>query len=200
MRELKNSVRQILRQRKDAMIPEDRLEKSRRICRHLMKIIRNGETVMVFTSKEKEVNTQPLILALFAHGNPVVVPIIVQEDVSLRLSYLRDFSALVPSTFGVPEPIGSEIPAAADDVGTIILPMLGFDRKGGRIGYGAGYYDRFLSKHPTLRKIGVAFACQEFDGLPVDENDIRMDSIITEDGIVYPHGGLRDGDQRHAGT
>ena len=67
--------------------------------------------------------------------------------------------------------------------------MLGFDRHGGRIGYGAGYYDRFLSKHPGLRKIGIAFACQEFDGLPVDENDIRMDYIITENGIAYPEGG-----------
>ena len=165
-----------------------------------MKIIRSGETVMVFTSKEKEVNTKPLIMALFNRGNPVVVPIIVKEDCSLRLSYLRDFSALVPSTFGVPEPIGSEIPAAAQDIHTIILPMLGFDRKGGRIGYGAGYYDRFLSKNPDLRKIGIAFACQEVDSLPVDENDISMDAVITEDGIVYPDGGVRGGDQRNHHT
>jgi 5-formyltetrahydrofolate cyclo-ligase len=186
MRETKESVRKILRQRKEAMVPEDRLEKSQRICRHLMGIIRNGETVMVFTSKEKEVNTKPLIMALFRSKNPVVVPIIVKEDYSLRLSYLRDFSALVPSTFGVPEPIGSEIPVDAGDISTIILPMLGFDRAGGRIGYGAGYYDRFLSKNTGLKKIGIAFACQEVESLPVDENDIRMDTIITEDGIVYP--------------
>ena len=153
-----------------------------------MEIIKDKETVMVYTSKEKEVNTEPLITALFGKGNPVVVPIIVKEDVSLRLSYIRDFSALVPSTFGVPEPIGSEIPAAAGDIDTIILPMLGFDRKGGRIGYGAGYYDRFLSKNPDLRKIGIAFACQEANDLPLEENDIRMDSIVTEDGIVYPAG------------
>jgi 5-formyltetrahydrofolate cyclo-ligase len=188
MREQKNRVRQILRERKDAMLPEDRERNSQKISRHIMKIIRPGETVMVFTSKEKEVNTKPLILALFKKDNPVVVPIIVKEDVSLRLSYLRDLSALVPSTFGVPEPIGNEIPALAKDVGTIILPMLGFDRKGGRIGYGAGYYDRFLEKNPGLRKIGVAYACQEFEGLPTDENDIRMDVIITEDGVVYPPG------------
>jgi 5-formyltetrahydrofolate cyclo-ligase len=74
--------------------------------------------------------------------------------------------------------------------------MLGFDRAGGRIGYGAGYYDRFLSKNPGMRKIGIAFACQEVERLPVDENDIRMDVIITEDGIVYLDGGA-DGDQRH---
>jgi len=200
MRELKNSIRKILRQKKEAMLPEDRLEKSQRICRHLMAIIRDKETVMVYTSKEKEVNTVPLIHALFRQKNPVVVPIIVKEDVSLRLSYLRDFSALVPSTFGVPEPIGNEIPAAAEDIGTIVLPMLGFDRTGGRIGYGAGYYDRFLSKNRNLRKIGIAFACQEVDSLPVDENDIRMDAIITEDGMVYPDGGTGSGDQRHRDT
>ena len=199
MSEDKDRVRKILRGKKEAMVPEERLEKSYRICRYLTKIIRDGETVMVFTSKEKEVNTRPLIQALFRKGNPVVVPIIVKEDFSLRLSYLRDFSVLVPSTFGVPEPIGSEIPAAAEDIGTIILPMLGFDRTGGRIGYGAGYYDRFLSKNQNLRKIGIAFACQEVENLPVDENDIRMDVIITENGIVYPEGGV-DGDQRHRDT
>jgi len=188
LREQKENVRKVLRLKKEAMLPEERLEKSRGICRHLMKIIRDTETVLVFTSKEKEVNTRPLIEALFRKGNPVVVPIIVKEDVSLRLSYLRDFSALVPSTFGVPEPIGSEIPARAEDVGTIILPMLGFDRAGGRIGYGAGYYDRFLSKNPGLRKIGIAFACQEVGSIPVDENDIRMDAVLTEDGIVYNAG------------
>jgi 5-formyltetrahydrofolate cyclo-ligase len=197
MREPKESVRKILRQRKEAVLPEDRLSNSRKICHHLMKIIRKDETVMVFTSKEKEVNTRPLIMALFGTGNPVVVPIIVKEDCSLQLSYLRDFSALVPSTFGVPEPIGSEIPADAKSIGTIILPMLGFDRAGGRIGYGAGYYDRFLSKNPGLRKIGIAFGCQEVENLPVDENDIRMDMIITEDGIVYSGGGKNHGDQRN---
>ncbi len=193
MSEEKARVRDILRKRKDAMTPEERVKKSRLIARHLMLLIAEGETVMVFTSKEKEVNTRPLIEALFEQKNPVVVPIIQKEDVSLRLSYLRDFSALVPSTFGVPEPIGSEIPAQPQDVDTIILPMLGFDRAGGRIGYGAGYYDRFLEKNPNLTKIGVAFGCQEMEHLPVDENDIRMDLIVTEDGIVYDGGGRRHG-------
>jgi len=197
MRELKNSIRQILRQRKEMMIPEDRFEKSKRICQHLMRLIRDGETVMVYTSKEKEVNTIPLITTLFNRGNPIIVPIIVKDDISLRLSYLRDFSVLVPSTFGVPEPIGNEIPATGEDVDTIILPMLGFDRNGGRIGYGAGYYDRFLAKHKDLRKIGIAFSCQEYDNLPADENDIPMDYIITEEGIIFSKGSETSGDQRY---
>ncbi|HVP97599.1 5-formyltetrahydrofolate cyclo-ligase [Methanoregula sp.] len=196
MSDEKTRVRAILRARKEAMAPEERREKSGYITRHLMLLVAEGETVMVFTSKEKEVNTKPLILALFQQGNPVVVPIIQKEDVSLRLSYLKDLGALVPSTFGVPEPIGNEIPADPEDVDIIILPMLGFDRAGGRIGYGAGYYDRFLSKHPDLFKIGVAFGCQEMEDLPTDENDVKMDLIVTEEGIVYEGGGGRHGDRR----
>ena len=188
MGEAKNRIRQILRQRKESLTPEERLKKSTRICRYLLDLISDGETVMVYTSKEKEVNTVPLITTLLKRGNPIVVPIIVKEDISLRLSYLRDRAVLVPSTFGVPEPIGSEIPADPDDIDMIVLPMLGFDRKGGRIGYGAGYYDRFLERNKRLKKIGIAYACQEVEHLPVDENDIRMDYIITENGIVYPDG------------
>lgn len=199
MRERKSRTRQALRERKDAMTPEERREKSLRACAHIAERIRDGETVMVYSSKEKEVNTGPLIAVLLERGNPVVVPIIVKEDVSLRLSYLEDVGVLVPSTFGVPEPIGSEIPATGEEVDTIILPMLGFDRRGGRIGYGAGYYDRFLERNRHLRKIGVAFARQECEDLPVDENDIPMDLIITEDGVVYEGGGA-DGDRGHGDT
>jgi 5-formyltetrahydrofolate cyclo-ligase len=62
--------------------------------------------------------------------------------------------------------------------------MLGFDQLGHRLGYGAGYYDRFLSNHPHFLKIGLAFSCLESGEVPVDENDISMDMIITEKGII----------------
>ena len=188
MRERKNRVRQAMRERREAQTPEERLAGSVRICGTVLGLIRQGETVMVYSSKELEVNTKPLIARLLAAGNPVIVPIIVKADVSLRLSYLRDPSVLVVSTFGVPEPIGSEIPAEPADVDTIILPMLGFDRKGRRLGYGAGYYDRFLARNPRIRRIGIAFSCQEAGEIPCDENDIHMNLIITEEGIIYSDG------------
>jgi 5-formyltetrahydrofolate cyclo-ligase len=187
MRDLKNSVRQVMREKREKLSPDERHQKSLRISNHVLEIL-NGETVMVYGSKEMEVNTSALIKALLERGNPVIVPVIVRADISLRLSYLRDISALVPSTFGVPEPIGSEIPANPEDIDVIILPMLGFDRKGGRLGYGAGYYDRFLERNPEIRKIGIAFACQEAETVPVDEKDIRMNLIITENGTAYSDG------------
>jgi 5-formyltetrahydrofolate cyclo-ligase len=186
MREEKMRIRAILREKKAALSPEERLEKSMKICQYVLGQIADGETVLAYTSKELEVNTAPLIDELLKRKTNVAVPIIQKEDISLRLSYIRDRSVLVPSTFGVPEPIGNEIPARPEEISVILLPMLGFDRTGARIGYGAGYYDRFLEKNPGLKKIALAFACQEVERLPLDPTDIRMDMIITENGVVYP--------------
>jgi 5-formyltetrahydrofolate cyclo-ligase len=188
MREEKNRVRQQMREKREALSPAERQEKSEAICRHVLGLISNGDTVMVYSAKELEASTKPIIATLLARNSPVVVPIIVKADVSLRLSYIRTLAVLVPSTFGVPEPIGNEIPADPKDITTILLPMLGFDRKGGRLGYGAGYYDRFLAANPQIRKIGIAFSCQEAERVPVDANDIHMNCIITEEGIVYSDG------------
>lgn len=140
---------------------------------------------MVYCAKEPEVETFWFIRYLIDSKIPVIVPIIQQEDVSLRLSYLTDISCLKKSTFRVPEPIGAEIPADPVDVTSAIIPMLGFDRSGGRLGYGAGYYDRFLSKNEHIRTIGLAYSSQEVIQLPVDANDISMDIMVTEDGILY---------------
>jgi 5-formyltetrahydrofolate cyclo-ligase len=78
------------------------------------------------------------------------------------------------------EPIGNEIPARPEEVKIVIVPILAFDRRGHRLGYGAGYYDRFLSAHPHLIKIGLAFSCQEVAEVPAEQNDVRMDVVITE--------------------
>lgn len=185
MLEEKEVLRERLRERRRALSSDERIILSDIICDHLSNIISDNETVMVYCPKDPEVNTCRFIDHLLREKIPVTVPIIQKEDTSLRLSYIRTRSDLVISTFCVPEPIGHEIPADPDDITTAIIPILGFDRSGGRLGYGAGYYDRFLSEYPHIRKIGVAFGCQETEMIPTDTNDIRMDIVITEDGVIY---------------
>ncbi|MGB4579562.1 MAG: 5-formyltetrahydrofolate cyclo-ligase, partial [Methanoculleus sp.] len=104
------------------------------------------------------------------------------------LSYLPDPSALIPSTFDVPEPLGHELPARPEDVQVVIIPMLAFDIEGNRLGYGAGYYDRFLSRYPHVTKIGAAFSCQQTENIPTDDNDVKMDYIVTEKGVIRCNG------------
>ena len=181
----KQALRDAAKQKRRA-IPEDEItKKSARICAYLLEVIDGGDPVMAYVSKPPEVDTHPFIRDLLREGRGVVVPIIEKETRTLRLSYLQDTTLLVKSTFHVPEPIGNEIPAQASDIQTVIIPLLAFDRRGNRLGYGAGYYDRFLAQNPTVKKIGVAFSCQETDSVPGDENDVRIDIVVTEDEIIH---------------
>ncbi|NLZ31159.1 MAG: 5-formyltetrahydrofolate cyclo-ligase [Methanomicrobiales archaeon] len=161
---------------------------SRIIERRLLDLVNGFETIMAYASKVPEVDTRGLINGLNRRGVRVVVPIIERETCSLRLSYLPDPAALTPSTFNVPEPLGHELPARPEDVQVVIVPMLAFDAEGNRLGYGAGYYDRFLSRYPHLTKIGVAFSCQQTGSIPIDDNDVKMDYIVTEKGVLRCNG------------
>jgi len=159
-------------------------EKSGLICLNVLEVLDGTNPLIVYVSKPLEVNTKDLIGHLLAQGKTVVVPIIEKDTKTLRLSYLEDPDLLHESTFNVPEPVGHELPALASDVKAVIIPMLAFDKKGNRLGYGAGYYDRFLSSHPHLTRIGIAFACQEVEEIPVDATDASMDIIVTDTGII----------------
>ena len=181
----KQALRDAAKQRRRA-IPEDEIaKKSARICAYLLELIDGCDPVMAYVSKPPEVDTHPFIMDLLREGRRVVVPIIEKETRTLRLSYLRDTTLLVQSTFHVPEPIGNEIPAQSSDIQTVIIPLLAFDRRGNRLGYGAGYYDRFLAQNPGVKKIGVAFSCQETDSVPGDKNDVRIDIVVTEDEVIH---------------
>ena len=181
----KKNLRDEARRKRFQLTPEDIREKSARICIRALSLIAGSNTVMVYCAKSPEVETTALISLLMEEKKRIVVPIIEKETTTLRLSYVTDPCHLVESTFRVPEPVGNEQPAQAGDVDVVIVPMLAFDRAGNRLGYGAGYYDRFLSAHPGIRKIGLAFSCQETPSVPADENDIRMDFIVTEDGVLH---------------
>jgi 5-formyltetrahydrofolate cyclo-ligase len=186
----KKQVRDQARAERDKLAPEEIAVKSRAICRSVESVLNGHNIVMLYASKGQEMNTRPLMESLLSKGIGVVVPIIEKETRTLRLSFINDLSLLVSSTFSVPEPIGNEIPARKEDIRAVIVPLIAFDRKGHRLGYGAGYYDRFLSGNPGLMKIGVAFSCQEVPETQSDENDIAMDMIVTEDEIIRCPGNL----------
>ncbi|MEI6292712.1 MAG: 5-formyltetrahydrofolate cyclo-ligase [Methanomicrobiales archaeon] len=180
----KEELRDQARTLRSGLSPAEAGSFSRSICETVCKGLNGEKTVMVYVSKPPEVDTMPLIKHLIRKGIRVVVPIIERETRTLRLSCLKDPGDLVTSTFSVPEPIGKEIPVCGGDLEVVIVPLLAFDRAGHRLGYGAGYYDRFLSSYQQAKKIGAAFSCQEIGLVPADENDIAMDIIVTEREII----------------
>ena len=184
MRLTKAELRMRAKEARSRLTPAEIARYSASIECRLIEVLDGFTTVMVYVSKPPEVETRGLIAALNNRGVLVVVPIIERETRSLRLSALPDPGVLVQSTFNVPEPIGHEIPVRPEDIQAVVVPMLGFDSKGNRLGYGAGYYDRFLRRYPHPEKIGIAFSCQQVECIPADENDIMMDCIITEKVII----------------
>ncbi|MHC1630366.1 MAG: 5-formyltetrahydrofolate cyclo-ligase [Methanoculleaceae archaeon] len=180
----KSVIRQRMKSWRATLPPELRSRFSRRICRNVATYLEPYRTVLVYMSKPPEVDTRPLATELLKRGVRLVVPIIERETRSLRLSQIGDLSHLVPSTFNVPEPIGSEVPVDPMSIEAAVIPMIAFDRSGSRLGYGAGYFDRFLSQNRHINAIGIAFSGQEVDRIPPDPLDIPMDCIITEREII----------------
>ncbi|MDK2891206.1 MAG: 5-formyltetrahydrofolate cyclo-ligase [Methanoculleus sp.] len=188
MSQTKATLREQAKEARSLLSPAEIATYSASIEEKLLGLLNGFATVMVYVAKAPEAGTRGLIAALDRRGVRVVVPIIERETCSLRLSYLPDPAVLVPSTFDVPEPIGHELPARPEDVEVVVIPMLAFDAEGNRLGYGAGYYDRFLCRYPHPKKIGIAFSCQQAQSIPADENDVKMDCIVTEKGIIRHSG------------
>jgi len=137
--------------------------------------------VFLSITKNKEFDTEPILSILQGKDKHVVVPKVYQGD--LKHYLLADNTVLRTSTFGIPEPeAGIEIPETQLDV--VFVPLLAFDVKGNRVGYGGGYYDRFLKKcRPDVIKIGLSF----FDAIEqiedVNENDIPLTYCVTPEKV-----------------
>lgn len=129
-----------------------------------------------------EIDPLPAMAEAAAHG-PVGVPVIQAEGQPLEFSRWQPDGPLRDG------PFGAKVPEVDDffDPEILIVPLVGFDRRGGRLGYGGGFYDRTLerlrSRRPTLA-IGYAFAAQEAQDLPLEPTDQPLDLIVTEQGII----------------
>ena len=180
----KAELRTILKERREALSLGDRREKGYYITCRLQELLKPYHTLLAYVAKDPEVESMVIINCLLEEGKTVLVPIIEKETHTLRLSYLTSMDQLEPGTFKVPEPLTKERPAPASSIDAVLVPKVGFDRAGHRLGYGAGYYDRFFEKNPHIPRIGMAYACQEVECIPTEPFDARMDQIVTEDEVI----------------
>ena len=136
---------------------------------------------MFFASFNSEVNTHDMIKKTFGKKN-IVIPKIIQHEI--EPSVIIDFDNLVPSgKFGILEPIEA-MKIAYKNIDLVLVPGIAFDKEGHRIGYGFGYYDKFLKKVPKAIKIGLCFDFQIVNKIPREEHDAPVDLIVTEERFV----------------
>jgi 5-formyltetrahydrofolate cyclo-ligase len=162
---------------------------SRKIADQLlaMPLMEKADAIMSYVSFGSEVYSMSMITRLIAMGRRVSIPYCVEDE--LRLFVLKDFSELMTINFGVLEPKLKlrELPErqmSIDELQIVIVPGIAFDPNGGRVGRGKGYYDRFIKKLPeNVTTIALAFDCQMFDNVPMNENDQFVKIIVTESKI-----------------
>jgi 5-formyltetrahydrofolate cyclo-ligase len=128
----------------------------------------------------QEIDIRPLLLALHERGHPIVLPETPKRGNPLIFRLWRPGDDLVAERFGTMRPTGAE---RAPDF--LLVPLLAFDRRGNRLGYGAGYYDRTLALLPGRFRLGVAYAAQELDEVPAGPYDASLDAVATERGVVF---------------
>jgi 5-formyltetrahydrofolate cyclo-ligase len=180
----KDEIRNKLRSIRDALTIEERRRKNNYITTHLKKFLQPYQTIFTYVSKDSEVESLVIINCLLEEGKTVVVPIIQTNTKTLRLSYLKRVADLKPGTFRVPEPLPTDAPVVTEMIEIALVPLIGFDRNGNRLGYGRGYYDRFFETHPNIPRIGLAYACQEAVAIPADPFDRKLNWIITENELI----------------
>ena len=175
----KAQLRTEIRAKKRAMTKEDICCRSQRLCEKFLQsdAYRNAKTIYGYLPYNREVQTWAALRQAMLDGKQVAVPKVCGEE--MKFIYITDFSQIDVGYCGIPEPTANE-PIAEDKTALVLMPGLAFDREGHRIGYGGGFYDRFLSQetnHPTL---ALCYDFQIRENLPAEEFDIPVDTVIWD--------------------
>lgn len=137
---------------------------------------RDSDRLLAYADYNHEVMTGYIIETAWKDGKEVAVPKVVGQD--MVFYKLTDFAQLEKGYFGIPEPARGEIVQWENAV--MIMPGVAFDRENHRVGYGGGFYDRFLEKHPQIKRVAVAFDFQMMPEVPTEPTDISPEVIVTE--------------------
>ena len=168
-----------------ALSAEERADAARQVTHHFFQSFALGPTdvVAAYWRIRDELDCQPILIGLMDSNQTVVLPVVLGPDQPLDLRVWEQGASLYEAGFGTLAP--SELaPRREPDV--VLMPLLGFDKHGTRLGYGGGYYDRTLAAmQKTPRLIGLAFAAQELESIPREAHDVPLDAVITEAGIRY---------------
>lgn len=170
-------------------LPADRVtELSERVRAHLLchPVWGASRVVLGYVSFRHEVETFPLLAEVLARGRELVLPRVDRASRSLDLLRVKDLGAdLRPGYQGILEPDPARCsPADPHFIDLVLVPGVVFDRRGFRLGYGGGYYDRLLASLPRAVRVGLAFSLQVVEELPVLPHDVPVDILVTEEGVL----------------
>ncbi len=144
----------------------------------------NPECVALYCALGGEIDPAPLAERLALEGIQLALPAVVAPDRPLAFRAWQPGGPVMTGFAGIPEPMADAAPMIPD---VIVVPLIAFSRDGHRLGSGMGFYDRTLGRLAARNRvatIGLAFALQESDALPVEPHDVPLDAVATENGLI----------------
>lgn len=173
----KTELRKAIRQRKRTMTEEEIVAKSQALAQlfYASEAYKNANTIYGYLPYNQEVRTVPMLERAMADGKRVAVPKCYGNE--MRFLYMEDLSKVEKGYAGIPEPIADE-PVADDKTALVLMPGMAFDPKGNRMGYGGGFYDKFLAAEPGHPTLALCYDFQMLPHLETEEHDIPVDVVL----------------------
>ena len=186
---MKQTLKSEISEKRKALSKEEIKEKSSKIKENLYSLeeFKKAKNILFYVSFNDEVDTHEIIKELLANKEKnIIVPYVVKNNPILQLSEIKNFNELEPKTWGILEPKDEFIRKFdIENVDLVIIPGIVFDQNGHRIGYGYGYYDRFLKKlDKNVVKIGFGFEFQIVDKIPEEKHDVPVDIMVNEKRVI----------------
>ena len=173
----KQELRAAIRAKKRAMPLTQIEQKSAALAEQLFATeqYRQAKTIYGYLPYNQEVRTVPILEQALRDGKRVAVPKVYGDE--LRFIYMEDLSLVEKSGFGIPEPV-ADGPVALEEDALILMPGLAFDPMGNRMGYGGGYYDKYLQAQPNHPTVALCYDFQMLQRLDTEEHDIPVDLVL----------------------
>ena len=173
----KKELRRIIRLKKEAMTEAEIIKRSRELTAKFImtEAYINANTIYGYLSYNQEVRTEEILQQAFLDGKRVAVPKVFGEE--MRFICIDSFDHIVPGYKGIPEPI-ADGPVADDSEALVLMPGLAFTEAGARMGYGGGFYDKYLALEPEHYTVALCYDFQVLKTLPTEEFDIPVDKVI----------------------
>ena len=173
----KQALRKEIREKKRAMTEQQIVAASQRLAELFLAsdAYKQAKTIYGYLPYNQEVRTVPMLQQALRDGKKVAVPKCYGDE--MRFIYLDDLSKVEKGYCGIPEPIADE-PVAHDENALVLMPGLAFDPQGHRMGYGGGFYDKFLEQEPNHPTIALCYDFQMLDHLETEAHDIPVDTVL----------------------
>ena len=184
--EKKQIIRKELLKKRNSLTEEDCKNYSKMITKQLLSLTKyqKSESILIYASYLSEVSTFEIVEQALNSNKKVFCPKVLSPGI-MEFYKIVSLEDIILGYKNIPEPKLPEFPFQTEDTSQalMIMPLVGFDTYKNRLGYGGGFYDRYLQRFPNLERIGLAFECQRCNYLPTEETDQKLDFIITEKGI-----------------